>query len=96
VLLARRKNEDLMAGILLFLQLVTTTMSPETVFSTINFIFIFIFFPSLTSYRQSHFMLEKRVITADPISLLSLFSRSSSAGSLGLGERKRQYIMVAS
>jgi hypothetical protein len=94
VLLARRKNEDLMAGILLFLQLVTTTMSPETVFSTINFIFIF--FPSLTSYRQSHFMLEKRVITADPISHLSLFSRSSSAGSLGLGERKRQYIMVAS
>jgi hypothetical protein len=94
VLLARRKNEDLMAGILLFLQLVTTTMSPETVFSTINF-FIFIF-PSLTSYRQSHFMLEKRVITADPISHLSLFSRSSSAGSSGLGERKRQYIMVAS
>lgn len=93
MLLARRKNEDLMAGILLFLQLVTT-MSPETVFSTINF-FIFIF-PSLTSYRQSHFMLEKRVITADPISHLSLFSRSSSAGSSGLGERKRQYIMVAS
>lgn len=48
------------------------TMPSETVYSTINF------FPSLTSYRQSHFMLEKKVITADHISHLSLFSRSSS------------------